>query len=142
MSRFASTGLEIDTEVSVGVSDAGIWIVRSRDNEFLLEETDDYFRAWLLFERPFSEVKSALERVAADANAGTSFSFAKLIGSALKAKSGQWTDRAMTWVPFLTLTEKVSLRSLFIEARDSKWASQKSRQLARNYVNEIERSVQ
>jgi hypothetical protein len=142
MSRFASTGLEIDTGISVGVSDTGIWIVRSGDNEFLLEETDDYFRAWLLLERPFSEVKSALERIAADAKAGASFSFAKLIGSALKAKSGQWTDRAMTWVPFLTLTEKASLRSLFIEARDSKWASQKSRQLARTYVNEIERSVQ
>ena len=141
MSRFSSTGLEIDIGVSVGVSSAGIWIVRSGDNKFSLENTDDYFRAWLLLERPFPEVKSALERVAADAKVDTSFPFAKLIGSALKAKSGHWTDRAMIWVPFLTLTERASLRSLFIEAGDSKWASQKSRQLARKYMNEIERSV-
>jgi len=139
MSRAALIGLEIDEGVSIGFSDDGRWVVRARDNEFHLEEIDDCFRAWLLLERPFPEVKSALDRVAADAKVDTSFPFARLIGSALKAKSGQWTDRAMTWVPFLTLTEKESLRYLFIEARDSKWASQKSRQLARRYVNEIER---
>jgi hypothetical protein len=35
----------------------------------------------------------------------------------------------------LTMAEKISLKDLFIELRDSRWASQKSRQLARKYVH-------
>ncbi|WP_426534957.1 hypothetical protein [Bradyrhizobium sp. McL0615] len=142
MNRFTPTVLEIDTGVSIGVSDAGIWSVRAGDNRFSLEETNDFFRVWLLFERPFPEVKADLERVAADAKVDASFPFAKLIGSALNAMSGHWTECAMTWVPFLTLMERAPLKSLFIEVRDSKWASQKIRQLARKYVSEIERGVQ
>lgn len=59
----------------------------------------------------------------------------------MKAKSGEWTNRAMAWVPFLATAEKVTLKGLFADVRDSRWASQKTRQLARKYVNEIERSA-
>ena len=54
--------------------------------------------------------------------------------------SEQWTSLAMIWVPSLTMAEKISLKDLFVEVRDSRWASQKSRQLARKYVHEIERN--
>jgi len=40
------------------------------------------------------------------------------------------------------MAEKISLKDFFIEVRDSRWASQKNRQLARKYVHEIERSGQ
>jgi hypothetical protein len=84
-------------------------------------------------------VKAAIDQVSIDRNAPTPFPYWKLVGSALKANSSQWTDRAMAWVPSLPATEKALLKDLFIEARDSRWASQKCRQLARKYVNEIER---
>lgn len=142
MDQSLSNGLEIDRGISIDVSDAGAWIIRSENSEFPLEEVGDFFRAWLLLERPFADVKAAIDRVSSDANTATPFPYWKLIGSALKAPSAQWTDRAMAWVPFLPVTEKASLKDLFIEARDSKWASQKSRQLARKYVNEIERGGQ
>ncbi|MBY3045999.1 hypothetical protein [Rhizobium leguminosarum] len=135
------TELQIDAGLSITVTDAGDWIVKADGREFKLEEISDFYRAWLLQERPFPDVKAAFDQIARNVNVIIPFPFAKLIGSALKAKSGQWTDRAMTWVSFLTETEKASLKGLFVEARDSRWASQKSRQLARQYLAEIERNL-
>lgn len=141
MGRSLSTEVEIDPGLSIAVTDAGTWTIRADGREFSLKEISDFYRAWLLLEWTFSDAKVALDRVTQNAALAGPFPFEKLIGSALMAKSGQWTDRAMTWVPHLTTAEKISLKSLFIEVRDSKWASQKSRQLARKYVNEIERSA-
>ncbi|OAF13373.1 hypothetical protein AYJ54_44395 [Bradyrhizobium centrolobii] len=142
MDQSASTEFEIDEGLSIALTDVGAWIVKADDREFRLEEINDFYRAWLLLERPFSNVKAALDQIARNANVATPFPFAKLIGSALKAQSGQWTDRAMVWVSFLAATEKASLKGLFSDVRDSKWASQKTRQLARKYMNEIERGGQ
>lgn len=131
--------IEIDFGVSLGISDTGCWVIKFNDKFFPLEEIKDFFRAWLLLERSFVDVKISLDQIASRANSKIQFPFWKLIGSTMKAASGQSTDRALAWVPFLTATEKASLKDLLIETRDSKWASQKSRQLARKYVNEIER---
>ncbi|MBR0842503.1 hypothetical protein JQ607_20070 [Bradyrhizobium liaoningense] len=142
MGRSVSTEFEIDLGLSIALTEAGAWIIRADDREFRLEEINDFYRAWLLLEQPFSDVRAALDQIACNANAATPFPFAKLIGSALKAQSRQWTDRAMVWVPFLSTAEKASLKGLLSDVRDSKWASQKIRQLARKYVNEIERGDQ
>jgi len=142
MNQSISNGTEIARGINLDVSEAGAWVIRANDDAFPLEEARDFFRAWLLLERPFDDVKAALDRGVYSANPETPFPFWKLIGSALMGDSEQWTNRAMTWVPFLTMAEKISLKDLFIEVRDSRWASQKSRQLARKYVHEIERSGQ
>ncbi|ARO32362.1 hypothetical protein NXC14_PA00066 (plasmid) [Rhizobium sp. NXC14] len=134
------TELQIDVGLSITVTDAGDWIVKADGRDFQLKEISDFYRAWLLLERPFPDVKAAFDQIASNAKKTIPFPFAKLIASALKAKSGEWTDRAMLWVSFLTEAEKASLKDLFIEARDSKWASQKSRQLARQHLTRIERS--
>lgn len=141
MGRSLPTELEIDDGLSIALTEDGAWLVRADVREFRLEEIDDFYRAWLLLEQPFSDVRDALDQIARNANAATPFPFVKLIGSAMKAKSGPWTDLAIAWVPFLATAEKVTLKGLFLDVRDSKWASQKTRQLARNYVNEIERSA-
>jgi hypothetical protein len=135
-------GIEIARGINLDVSETGAWVIRANDNAFPLEDVRDFFRAWLLLERPFDDVKTALDQGPYSANPATLFPFWKLIGSALMAGSQQWTERAMTWVPFLAMAEKASLKDLFAEARDSKWASQKNRQLARKYVHEIERHEQ
>ncbi|WP_162131161.1 hypothetical protein [Bradyrhizobium yuanmingense] len=134
-----SAEFEINIGMSIALTEAGAWVIRADVREFRLEEINDFYRAWLLLERPFSEVKAALDRIAHSASAATPFPFAKLIGSALRAKSGEWTDLAMVWIPFLAAAEKATLKDLLSDVRDSKWASQKTRQLARKYVNEIER---
>ena len=141
MGRSIQTEFEIGHGLSIALTEAGTWLVRADVREFPLEQIDDFYRAWLLLERPFTDVRDALDQIARNANAATPFPFVKLIGSAMKAKSGEWTDRAMAWVPFLATAEKVTLKGLFADVRDSRWASQKTRQLARKYVNEIERSA-
>jgi len=135
-----STEFEIDSGMRIALTEGGAWVIRADGREFRLEEINDFYRAWLLLERPFSEVKAALDQIACSASAVTPFPFAKLIGSALKAKSRHWTDLAMVWVAFLAAAEKATLKDLLSEVRDSKWASQKIRQLARKHVNEIERA--
>ncbi|WP_063689675.1 hypothetical protein [Bradyrhizobium stylosanthis] len=141
MGRSVSSEFEIDRGLSIALTEAGAWIIRADDREFRLEVVEDFYRAWLLLERPFPDVKAGLEQLAYNANAATGFPFAKLIGSALKAQSRQWTDLAMVWVPLLTTAEKATLKDLLSEVRDSRWASQKIRQLARKYVNQIEHSA-
>jgi hypothetical protein len=142
MNQSIPNGMEIARGINLDVSDAGAWVIRANDDAFPLEEVRDFFRAWLLLERPFDDVKAGLDRGRYSANPATPFPFWKLIGSALMGGSQRWTNRAMTWVPFLTMAEKIPLKDLLIEVRDSGWASQKIRQLARKYVNEIERSGQ
>jgi len=141
MGRSVSSEFEIARGLSIALTEAGAWIIRADDREFRLEVIEDFYRAWLLLERPFPDVKAGLEQLAYNANAATGFPFAKLIGSALKAQSRQWTDLAMVWVPLLTTAEKATLKDLLSEVRDSRWASQKIRQLARKYVNQIEHSA-
>ncbi|MBR1143833.1 hypothetical protein [Bradyrhizobium sp. AUGA SZCCT0431] len=140
MNQPIPSGMEIADGINLDISETGAWIVRANDDAFPLEDMRDFFRAWLLLERPFEDVKASLDRGPYSANPATPFPFWKLIGAALMAGTRQWTDHAMTWVPFLTMAEKARLKDLFIEVRDSKWASQKNRQLARKYANEIERS--
>jgi hypothetical protein len=137
-----STRFDINSNLTIRVSDDGDWLISTEEREFPLKEVNDFFRVWLLLERSFLVVRAALDEVARNARATEPFPFAKLIASALKAKSTQLTDRAVFWVSFLTIEDKASLKRLLVDVRDSKWASQKSRQLARKYVQEIVRSEQ
>jgi hypothetical protein len=142
MNQSIPNGMEMARGINLDVSEAGAWVIRASDDAFPLKEVRDFFRAWKLLERPFGDVKAALDRGLYSANPATPFPFWKLIGSVLMSGSEQSMNRAMAWVPFLTMAEKSSLKDLFIEVRDSRWASQKSRQLARKYVHEIECSGQ
>ena len=139
MAQDRSQELEIHPGISIGVSEAGAWVVKAGDERFPLKDIDDFYRAWLLLQRPFVDAKAALDRITTGASAAGPFPIWMLVGSTLKAASTHWTDVAMTWLPYLTTMEKASLKNLLIETRDSRWASQKSRQMAGKYVNEIER---
>lgn len=44
--------LQIDVGLSITVTDAGNWIVKADGREFKLEQISDFYRAWLLLERP------------------------------------------------------------------------------------------
>jgi hypothetical protein len=142
MRQSAQVRYEIGRGLTIGVSEEGDWLISTQEEAFSLTDTTDFYRAWLLFDRPFPEVKAALDEVARGARATRPFPFAKLVGSALRAKSARLADSGITWVSFFTIAEKTSLKDLLVEVKDSKWASQKSRQLARKYVNEILRGKQ
>lgn len=43
----------------------------------------------------------------------------------------------MSWLPYLQTAEKNALKEFFMEAKDSKWASQKSRQIIRRHMVNI-----
>ncbi|HZH98151.1 MAG TPA: hypothetical protein VEX38_04205, partial [Fimbriimonadaceae bacterium] len=128
--------------LSIGISHEGSWVIRADDAPFPLDNINDFYRAWLLLERPFFDVKRDLDRLASAAGATSPFPYWKLVGSAMKARSLQWTELAMAWVPLLAAAERTHLRELLLETRESRWASQKVRQLARKYLSQIERMPQ
>jgi hypothetical protein len=139
MNGSASNELELEAGLSLAVTEAGAWIAKTDDKTFSLDGVSDFYRAWLLLERPFSEVKEAVDQIALRTNAVEPFPFAKLIESALMSRSRQWTERALPWISHLPTPEKTSLRELLLDVREANWVSQKGRQLAQRYLNEINR---
>jgi hypothetical protein len=110
------------------------WSVLANGTKFNLDDVRDFYRVWLLLEHPFPQAKSSLDALAKDAGANEGFPFWKVIAAALDAKSAQWTDLAVGWLPFLDVTEIALLKDSLVAARDSKWASQHSRQIARKFA--------
>jgi hypothetical protein len=129
--------LPVNDQAAIRVTDTGNWVVTSDQMSYPLEEIEDFFRVRLLLERRFAEAKEALELVGQSSNASKPFPMWMVVASALQSASFQWTDRALAWVAFLTEPEKVLLKDLLAAVKDSRGASQKSRQLARKYLNQI-----
>jgi hypothetical protein len=121
----------LDNGLSLAHSPDGVWQVFNCSTPTNLIETADFFRVWILLELPFADVKSELDALAISGI--QPFPFGKLIASTLKACSNQWAERALPWVPFLAPEDKAELGNLLEEVRQSKWASQKVRQLASKY---------
>lgn len=137
MSYPPRTGLELANGTVITSSDTGDWIVSSDTGEWPLHDVPDFYRAWLLLEQSFPEVKTALDEVASNARASTPFSFANLVECALRSGSRNWGELAMGWLPQLTDADRRQLRDALAEVVESKQLSQKARQVARKYVNQI-----
>lgn len=99
-----------------------------------LDEPKDFFRVWPLLERPLPEVRPLLDELAKNAGSIDRFPAWKVVAAAFKSESRPWTDFAVAWLPFLDEVEIGMLKSSLVAIRDSKWASQKSRQIARKFA--------
>jgi len=138
--QYTGQGLELTSGVLIEVSSSRAWIVRARSEIFPLENTKDFYRVWLLLECPFGDVENALSRLATEHSAQTKFPLREVVASAFLSKSRQWTERAMEWVPFFSIEERAFLRDDLTDVASSDWASQRVRQLATKYVNELRRT--
>lgn len=116
------------------------WFILYNGNRRNLIENEDFFSVWLLLERPFEEVRAELDEVRVASGAHKPFPMWKVIAAALDSRSGNWTERAMVWAPNLPSEDKAKLRDSLVATKDSKWASQKSRQAAHRLLKEIERN--
>lgn len=121
-------------DLFLSLSDEGFWYVRSDSRKWPLLRARDFYRVWVMLERPFAEVQAGISEL----NFASRFPFENVIASAFSG-SANWTDLAIHWVPFLEAREKASLYDLLVEIQLSKTASQKTRQLARKFAQEIER---
>ncbi|CAN7473298.1 hypothetical protein [Mesorhizobium sp. LjNodule214] len=126
--------LAITDGTDLAIDEAGRWYVSWSNGTAYLDEPKDSFRVWFLLERPLPEVRPLLNELAKSAGSIDRFPAWKVVAAAFESGSRPWTDLAVTWLPFLDDAELGMLKSSLATIRDSKWASQKSRQMARKFA--------
>ncbi|WP_143074256.1 hypothetical protein [Roseateles sp. YR242] len=126
--------LEISNGVRVGCSESGKWLVEAKNGVFPLQETTDFWRVVVLLERKYSDVKSMFEEFAHECAPSSPFPYWRLVGAGLGFKTEQWASLALNWVPELQPEELLLIKPALEDVASSKWASQKSRQLADKFA--------
>jgi hypothetical protein len=130
----AGNRLAIIDGVDLRLDEAGRWYVSWSNGRAYLSEPKDFFRVWPLLDRPLPEVRPLLDELAKSAGSIDRFPAWKVVAAAFESGSRGWTEFAVAWLPFLDEVEIGMLKSSLVAIRDSKWASQKSRQIARKFA--------
>jgi hypothetical protein len=126
--------LKIGYGLRIGLQGTMAWQIWGKNGGFNLEETADFYRVVTLLECPYSEIESILNEYAEKVGAENRFPIWKVVAAGLAFQSDQWASLALTWFPHLGKNEQAMLFDLLKEVAHSKWASQKSRQLANRYA--------
>lgn len=129
--------LDIGYGLRIGLQGPATWQIWGKNGCFNLVETADFYRVVILLERPHAEIETILNGYAEKVGAENRFPLWRVVGAGLAFQSDQWASLALTWFPHLGQNEKVMLGGLLEEVAHSKWASQKSRQLANRYAKQI-----
>lgn len=129
--------LDIGNGLRIGLKDSAAWFVQAKNGSFDLGETVEFTRVLVLLERPYSEAQLLLKELSDRQNAEHQFPLWKVVCAGLDIQSDQWASLALTWVPSLPVSEQALLEGSLMSLRTSKWASQKSRQLADLYLKQI-----
>lgn len=129
--------LEISNGLRIGLAESGTWQIWAKNGCFDLREIADYWRVVILLERPYSEIELTFNKYAEKINTKNSFPLWKIVGAGLAFGLDEWANLALAWFPHLTQDEKVMISDLLENVASSKWASQKSRQLANRYIKQM-----
>ena len=128
--------LDIGNGLQIGRTQSGVWQVCAKNGCFDLQETADFWRVVTLLERPYSEVDLMFKGYTEKVGAKNYFPLWKVVSAGLAFEVDQWASLALVWFPHLEQSKKVKLGGLLEEVAHSKWASQKSRQLASRYAKQ------
>ena len=109
----------------------------AKNGTYPLKEMPAFWRVVVLLERTYHDVKSMFDKYGEESGLTTSFPYWKLVGAGLEFKTEQWASLALNWVPELTPQELLMLKAALENVADSKWASQKSRQLANKFAKRV-----
>lgn len=115
----------------------GEWLVASDKGIFNLRDDADYFRAVTLLEMPYQNAVALLNDYEKRKQSKQPFPIEKVVRIGLIAKSELWAEKAVSWLPNLSQELREGLVSAIQEVIDSKWANQKTRQLASREINRI-----
>ena len=129
--------LEIGYGICIGLKEPATWQACGKNGCFNLTTMDDFYRVLILLERPYFEVEPLLSGYAEKIHAEIYFPLWKVVGAGLTCQSDQWARLALNWFPCLEQVEKTRLLALLDKVAHSKWASQKSRQLADRYAKQL-----
>lgn len=125
--------LELDYGLKLGLGDTGNWQVVTKNGAFDLSHPQEFFRVVVLLERPYAEVEKLLNEYAEAKRHSARFPLWQVVSAGLSSESDQWARLALTWVPDLPQSDRMLLVNLLDEVAHSKWASQKTRQVAERH---------
>ena len=129
--------LDIGNDLQIGRAQSGLWQVWAKNGCFDLREVADFRRVVILLERPYSEVDLMFKGYAEKVSIENYFPLWKVVSAGLAFETDHWASLALIWFPHLAQDEQVKLASLLEEVERSKWASQRSRQLAKRYAKKM-----
>jgi hypothetical protein len=127
---------ELTQDRKVGVSRDGYWVLQSR-NTLVALHTQSVLRDLLLcLENPIKEIKDKLIQGlrfrSIPAELLDSFPFEKIIHTGFASESDYWAGLALNWLDEVNPTDVI--KDDLLEVVDSKWASQRNRQRAKQYL--------
>lgn len=129
--------LEISNGLRIGLTKSNTWQVWAKNGCFDLIDIADFWRIVIILERPYSEIELIFKKYAKKVNVENSFPLWKVVGAGLAFGLDEWANLALAWFPYLKQDEKVMISDLLENVASSKWASQKSRQLANRYIKQM-----
>jgi hypothetical protein len=129
--------LNIGYGLQIGLAQPGTWKVCGKNGCFDLREANDFWRVVILLEHSFSEIESIIDSYVKKIGSKDRFPYWKVVSAGLSFEVDQWANLALAWFPHLEQDEKNILCDLLDSVKNSKWASQKSRQLANRYAKQI-----
>jgi hypothetical protein len=134
--------LDIGNGLKIELKSPGIWKIVAKNGCFDLIEPADFWRVVILLERPYSEIESIFnEYVEKKIGVEDRFPYWKVVSAGLDFKIDQWASLALTWFPYLEQDKKNMLGDLLENVANSKWASQKTRQLASRYIKQMHKII-
>ena len=108
----------------------GLWEIKSKSGNYLLEDTESFHRAINLLEKSVSEIKEMFMQHKDISEQRINTLLSELVLAGLKSKSDYWAGLALGWLSEIECEKKdILLDELYIVTKE-KWANQKNRQVA------------
>jgi hypothetical protein len=123
--------LEIKDGIYLGI-DKGFWAILAKGGVICqMEKEADFFRVISLLESPFSETVDLIESFRRLHQVELAFPFDSLVKTGLNCMSDYWAGLALSWLKEMPPQIKKKLLNEITEVSRAKWASQKTRMVAK-----------
>lgn len=123
--------LDIGNGLKIGFHN-GQWAVFAKNGIYPLKEEVDFSRIVSLLEKTLHEVSVIVSSVE------HTFPFGMVIKAGLASASDYWAGLALVWLVELSEDEKVNFFDQLAAVSEAKWASQKTRQIAKREIKYLQ----
>jgi hypothetical protein len=107
---------------------------RRSKGEYHLKEVRDFFRLCSLLDDSFLTAADTIKKLI-DGRTQQNFPMWKIVAAAFLSKSRLASEKATAWLPSLADEDLRELQPYLSDIVSSRWVNQKTRHLARKYVN-------
>lgn len=128
------THMEVGRGVRLAVLENREWVVLFNESIYSLQETGDFYRLVTLLEKPLAATKAEIDEAFKKLTDLSDFPYWKVAVAGLKMDSEEWAALALRWLPDLNSFDGAEMKEALLRVAKSKWASQRTRQLAMKWL--------